>query len=422
MITPAYSLTATERVLPRLALDFTTALLDARVTVTRALNTATRINSSGYIEVVNADLPRFDYDPVTVGTCKGLLIEEARTNILLYSNNFRDTATAGSSRPWVYDGATITADATTSPDGTQNASKLVENNASSAHAVRQTVTTVATTTYAPSIYVKGDGSGRNTRVFAYQSTSPFTAVGFATVNLANGAVLAGAGTVTPAGDGWYRVSFSGAAPSTGTVFRVDVANGTSTNYQGDGTSGVYIYGGQLEAGAFATSYIPTTTTSLTRNADAVGMTGTNFSDWFNATEGAFEAEYSSYVATNSSNSKGILAATDGTTGNRLYLNINTAGIPFFFVSASSSTQVNISTGVTLVNGAVTRTTAAYKLNSFAAATNGTLGTPDTVGTVPTVNRLDIGSLLTSPQLNGHFRKLMYWPQRITNSETQAFSK
>jgi hypothetical protein len=125
MITPAYALTATERVLPRLALDFTTGSLDPRVTVTRALDTATRVNSSGFIEGINANLPRFDYDPVTLAP-KGLLIEEARTNILLYSNDFRDTATAGSTRPWVYDNTTITTGAAVSPDGTQNASKIVE--------------------------------------------------------------------------------------------------------------------------------------------------------------------------------------------------------------------------------------------------------------------------------------------------------
>ena len=73
MITPSYGLTSTERVLPRMALDFTTASLDSRVTVTRSLNTATRINSSGYIENVNANLPRFHFSPTSLGTCRGLL-------------------------------------------------------------------------------------------------------------------------------------------------------------------------------------------------------------------------------------------------------------------------------------------------------------------------------------------------------------
>jgi hypothetical protein len=84
MITASYSLTATERVLPKLALDFTTAALDPRVTFTRTGNTATVTNSSGVIVGINADLPRFDFDPVTF-VCRGLLIEESRTNALLNS-------------------------------------------------------------------------------------------------------------------------------------------------------------------------------------------------------------------------------------------------------------------------------------------------------------------------------------------------
>lgn len=84
MLTPGYSLTASERVLPSMALDFTAAVTDARVDTARANNTATRINPSGAIEIVNANLPRYDFDPVTL-VCKGQLIEVGRTNLLLNS-------------------------------------------------------------------------------------------------------------------------------------------------------------------------------------------------------------------------------------------------------------------------------------------------------------------------------------------------
>ena len=97
MITPAYAPTATERVLPRMALDFTTGVLDSRVTVARSLNTATRVNSSGLIEIVNANLPRFDYDPVTLAA-KGLLIEELRTNLLVYSEQLINNETQSFSK------------------------------------------------------------------------------------------------------------------------------------------------------------------------------------------------------------------------------------------------------------------------------------------------------------------------------------
>lgn len=87
MSIPSFAPTATERVLPKLALDFTTASLDPWITFTRAGSTATRVNASGHIEPVSADIPRFDYDPITLA-CKGLLIGEARSNNLISSINF----------------------------------------------------------------------------------------------------------------------------------------------------------------------------------------------------------------------------------------------------------------------------------------------------------------------------------------------
>lgn len=84
MITPSYLPTVTERVLPRIALNFTTAVTDSRVATTRADNTATRFNSNGVIEIVNANLPRYDFDPVTL-VCRGQLIEDTRTNLFLNS-------------------------------------------------------------------------------------------------------------------------------------------------------------------------------------------------------------------------------------------------------------------------------------------------------------------------------------------------
>ncbi len=94
MITPSFSLTATERVLPKLALDFTTASLDSRVTFTRttgASNPATYVSSTGYITSATNNQPRFDYDPITL-TCKGLLIEESRANIFIESETLLTAA------------------------------------------------------------------------------------------------------------------------------------------------------------------------------------------------------------------------------------------------------------------------------------------------------------------------------------------
>ena len=145
MMTPSYSLTATQKVAPRLALDFTTASLDPRITFTRSLNTATRVNSTGYVESINADLPRFDYNPVTLA-CKGLLIEEQRANLLTYSQEFDNAA-------WGKSGATVTANQIVAPDGNTTGDYL--NSTAAFQFIRQSLgTTTANAAYALSIYVK----------------------------------------------------------------------------------------------------------------------------------------------------------------------------------------------------------------------------------------------------------------------------
>jgi hypothetical protein len=294
MITPAYSATATERVLPRMALDFTTGVLDPRVTVARLLNTATRVNSSGYIENVNAGLPRFDYNPVTLAP-KGLLIEEARTNIALQSQDI-------SSGSWVKTNATVSADAIASPDGTLNADKLVENTANGTHDTRSNQTTTAAA-HTFSVYLKA--GERNFVMLLHGQTA--TAQVF---NLNTGVTDGNAGFSAPvssgivnAGNGWYRASITVNATAAINSFRVYMMTDNVTfTYTGDGTSGIFIWGAQVEAGAFATSYIPTVASTVTRNADVVSMTGTNFSDWYNASAGSW------FIQTDARNGDTILTA------------------------------------------------------------------------------------------------------------------
>ena len=148
MITPSFSLTATERVLPKLALDFTTASLDSRVTFTRttdATHPATYIGSDGLVASAANNQPRFDYDPVTLA-CKGLLIEESRANLLLQSNTF-DTS-------WTATRASAVSQTVTAPDGSSSAFKLTEDStASNTHFIQQNVTgTLAAYTW--SVYAK----------------------------------------------------------------------------------------------------------------------------------------------------------------------------------------------------------------------------------------------------------------------------
>ena len=415
MITPSFGLTATERVLPRLALDFTTASLDSRVTFTRALNTATRVNASGLVELVNADVARFDYDPVTL-VCKGLLIEESRTNFLIYSDQLDNPA-------WVTTATSVTANQALSPDGIVSGDKLIEDSTLSNHFITtNSFTPVNATTYTFSVFVKA--AERSYAFVGFNAAS--TPATFVSVNLSAGTIATATGTpvnssITNAGNGWYRVSVSVTSVAT-TAAKCEVRISTdgvwaNRSYTGDGTSGIYVWGAQIEAGAFPTSYIPTTTTSLTRNADVATMTGTNFSDWFNASEGSIVAEAMGYAL-----SGNIFAFDDNGDNNRIQIARAATSQYQNLIYVGGALQTGGAFGNYTVN-TFGKVATAYKVNDIAYVANGgTVGTDNTAN-IPTVTQLNIGSRKSGTALlNGIIKRLYYYPQRLTNAELQAFSK
>lgn len=411
MITPSFLPTATERVLPKLALDFTTASLDPRITFTRADNTATRVNSSGYVETVNADMARFDYDPITLA-CKGLLIEEQRANLLTYSEQFNESA-------WTKSRASIVPDAITSPRGNLTGDKLVEDTtASSTHQAFQSFTTVSGTTYSFSVYAK---AAERTQIALNlgSGAGAFSAAAQVIVNLNTGAIVSGSGTIAAAGNGWYRITVQNTAIANAVgdcIYRIAVAGGTI--YTGDGTSGIYLWGAQLEAGAFPTSYIPTTTTSLTRNADVATMTGANFSSWFNASEGTLLVEADTLAP---STIAGIFSIDNASTS-RIDLRLQSSAQRLSVVDTNVA-QASITAAAAPSANVFFKLAGAYKVNDFVAASGGGNPIADTSGTVPTVTQCLIGSISgTANFLNGHIKYMRYYPQRLINAEVRAISK
>ena len=416
MITPSFGLTATERVLPKLALDFTTASLDSRVTFTRttgASNPATYVNSSGVVTTATDNEPRFDYDPVTLA-CKGLLIEESRSNVATYSEQFDNAA-------WLKTRATISADAVAAPDGNTTADKLVETATTGAHSIQSATTTIASATYTGSCYIKA-----GERTWALISIGVSTA-GLAYFNLSTGAVGTTTGGYTAStvnmGNGWWRCIITGTiAVTSDRAMAVYTATGNGTfSYAGDGTSGIYVWGAQLEAGAFATSYIPTTSAALTRNADVATMTGTNFSDWFNASEGSFNAAVIPR-AVDLTNGNTILSVNDNTNFNRYYAYVAAVtSVPNLQIRAASTVYMQSTSGTASANTLLS-TCFAYKANNSAFSASGISANVDTSVTLPTVTQFQIGAHTTAVYLNGWVQKINYWPQRLTNNEVQAFSK
>jgi hypothetical protein len=401
MIVPAYSLTATERVLPKLALDFTTAALDARVTLTRALNTATRINSSGYIETINANLPRFDYTLNTGGACKGLLIEESRANIIQRWSDFTQTAVWNATSAGGGSVPTNTGNTTLSPDGVNNAQiwSFTAPVSGDRSVLSQTVPGLATGYWASTIFMKAGRAQDVGKVISIKETQGATY------------------TLITLTDQWQRPESinTSAATTHGMAVELRPLVGTST-----GTVQVAIWGAQTEAGAFVTSAIPNLATgTTTRNADIVDMTGTNFSDWYNATEGSIYAEYTPF--TTSGSQRGVFSINDGSNNNFADWRPNGGD---FLITSGNATQADMYPGGVTVN-TIGKGVLAMKENAMACAKNGGTVLTDNTALMPVFpDRLNIGRLSNNAALSicGWMRKIMYWPQRITDAEVRAFSK
>ncbi len=341
--------------------------------------------------------PRFDYDPVTLAA-KGLLIEEQRTNLALYSEQFDNAA-------WTKTAATVTANATASPDGTSNADKLVEDTSTSQHRTDQTPTSLA--------------GAQTFSVFAKAAERAFMGLRIGSIgcgfNLSNGttyAISAGVtATIVSAGDGWYRCSISVSSASANDTCRIGLAQTAGTlspSYTGDGTSGIFVYGAQLEAGAFATSYIPTVASQVTRSADVATMTGTNFSSWYNAAEGSFVFEGSTQL-------EATRHFLNGQTTNDRFLSSSAAG------SISISDLTNSAVGGIIAANTTFKAAVSYGLGGLAASLNGgTAGTSAYSGVFASVNELQIGRR-GALYIIGHIRQIAYYNTRLTNTELQTLT-
>jgi hypothetical protein len=358
------------------------------MTFSRTGDTATRVNSAGLIENVLANRPRLDYFG---STCPKLLIEPQRTNLLLRSEELDNFS-------WTKSSVSIVADQIVSPDGTMDADKIVESATSAQHFISQTVVLTVSTTYTVSVYLKaGERSRATIRVRAIGGDFD------STVDLIAGTT--DFGTLTNVGNGWFRfvrtiTTGTGTATQSVQIFTRIVGSQT---YLGDGTSGIYVWGVQLEAGSYVSSYIPTTTASVTRNADS--CTKTSISSLLGQTEGVIFCDV---------NLNSRLASTyfiiKGTSGNDINILINNTSI-VGNVNNGGTAQA----AITYTNSSLGRfkIALAYKANDIALYINGTQIGTDSSATIPATTDIDL--------FNGATNSLSYnsvslWKTRLTNQE------
>jgi hypothetical protein len=411
MITPAYGATATERVLPSLTLDFMGATLDPRITFTRADATATRVNASGNIETVAANTPRFDYNPVTLAI-KGLLCEASATNLALQSQNFGTT--------WAPTRVTIAVGAT-SPDGTTNADRLVETATSGTHQVVQSsIPLTIGQTYRFSVYVKA----AERSWIAMQLSTGFTSNPGQYFNVATsvlGNLVAGSpnARIENAGNGWYRCSIQGVASATTGLIVIYLASANGTvSYLGDVNNGLSLWGAQIELGVLETSYIPTTTTTVVRNADSAVMTGTNFSSVLTASQNGIVAEGSFKIASGFNPMVSLDAGVPNTDSVRIRGNGTTLELAVY-AGLAFTVQLN---GATRAAGTIYKAGGAAKSTDYGISVNAATPVSQLSGVYPTgINQMQIGGDGVD-FMNGWLRTIRAWPQRLINAELQAFSK
>ena len=390
------------------------AQLEQRSQVTAYTPTTTQpiTNYIPVLQTAPANAPRFDHNPVT-GESLGLLVEEQRTNLITRSQDL--TASV-----WSKGGSSISVSGV-SPDGTVSASRLTEDTALGVHTTSQPyASAVGATTYTFSVYVKPAGrssvqlwsSGGSPRFsakfdLANKSSTPIANVGSA-VLLAH--------SIESVGNGWYRISITG-AQNIDNVFSAYILldNGVTNLYQGDGYSGIYIWGAQLEAGAFPTSYIKTEASQVTRAADSASMTGANFSSWYRQDEGtiAVESILRSVIGTDAY----VAAISGGNIDNTIRLGHLTNGnARRLNVRANAVNTVALDIFPASVSDVVYKQSASYKVNDFATSSNGSNVAKTAAGAIPyNLDKLVIGASAL------YVRRIAYYPKRLTDAQLQALT-
>jgi hypothetical protein len=385
------------------------------------------------IESVAINAPRFDYNPTTFESL-GLLVEEQRTNLLTYSEQFNDAV-------WLKSNSSITANTVVAPDGTLTGDKLVANTTNTVHSGLQITSITSGVSYTFSIYAK---AGEQSFV-AVRGDSAGGLLGAAVYfSLTNGSVTQSASGVTATsvsvGNGWYRLSVTATASASTanarpTVYLSNAGTGPAfgVSFAGNDFDGIYIWGAQLEAGAFATSYIPTVASQVTRAADSAVMTGTNFSSWYNQAEGTLFGEFSTIFSGSASINinPGLFAITDS--GSGAYNGYSSRLVPsgtssIRWGSRQGATTQEITTAFTglLQAGSTYKNAGAYASNLLAQSVNGgaAVQTTDSNYGLMTLNRFEIGFQRiggTNTALNGHVRRIAYYPRRLANSELQGIT-
>ena len=224
----------------------------------------------------------------------------------------------------------------------------------------------------------------------------------------------GTGTVTLTG-----VSTAGPLVGTGANNRVSLTFTPTVGVLILTVSGS-VTNAQLEAGAFPTSYIPTTTAAATRSADVASITGTAFSSWYRQDEGTVFGQFLRTSSTNTQQGR-VFSFNDGTNTNTLEIYQTSGSNPSAQITATTLQAIWTPSGFTV--GTSIKEVLGYRLNNSNASFNGSTETLDTVCNIPTVIQARIGDRQDGVRtLNGTILRLTYWPVRLPDATLQSITQ
>lgn len=353
------------------------------VTFTRA-SSGTFVDSAGVLQTASTDVPRFDHNPTT-GESLGLLVEEQRTNLRLNSATYQPTS-GGTPAAYTVDQV--------APDGTLTGS-------------RQTAAT-------PRTFEDYTGIANALYTFSFycRVTSGTASFSIQLKNAATDTVIT-SDTSPVATTTWKRFSISGTTNGATPGARVEIVGVVP---------GFVFWGAQLEAGAFPTSYIPTTTAAATRSADVVSITGSAFSSWYRQDEGTVFVDGSTPAFTNTT---GFVAINAAGNTNRLEIR-QSRNTPNVTGASVDVIWTNINATPTLAANTSYKQATAVSNASHGNSIAGSLDTSSTViGTIAATQLFfGIRGSQTAPTggSSSTIRRLTYWPQRLANSTLQSLTQ
>lgn len=397
---------------PQALFDFAgSGTIDPRLTFTRA-STATRTNKFGYIETVPSGIPRIDYNPIT-GAIRGVLIEPQATNLLKWSSDQTNAV-------WKKIDSSVESSSVMSPTGAAF-KKLNESASSGTHEIAQPAAMTIGATYTLSIIaLASECSEIRIAGWIFASWLVFPEASF---NLMTGTASGSNARIEDFGGGVFRCSVTGVASGINGGMVVGLKKQGSRSYTGDGVSGAYIIAAQMEESSRASSFIETTTSQVTRAADSLSIQGAVFNRFFAQSEGAIYVEFEHNRAAWPSSSPVVMCISGGTgTGEAsgIVLSASAAGTSLD-VSSSSVSQASLLVSSGSAAG-VHRAAFSYKADGFSLSTDNATPATDTTGTIPTLSRLDIGSVIGARHFSGWIKRIAIFPRAASSATIQSITQ